>query len=102
VTTPAAQHDDNHALWRGFARLSEHPRFNLIEQWQPRLAEVLRVPMSWYRSENVLRVLERDPRSYTIIESRLLRATNWTHFRFDEIDRLDDAVGRLFCELLEF
>jgi hypothetical protein len=101
LASPVLQHDENHALWRGFNRLSEHPRFNMIEEWQPRLAEVLRVPMSWWRAENVVRVLERDPRSYILIESRLFRTVNWEHFHRDEIDRLDDAADRLFNQILE-
>ena len=67
-TSAVLQNDENHALWRGFNRLSEHPRFNMIDRWQPRLAEALRAPMSWYRAENIVRVLERDPRSYIRIE----------------------------------
>jgi hypothetical protein len=101
LTSVVLQHDENHALWRGFNRLSEHPRFNIIQGCQPRLAEVLRAPMSWYRAENIVRVLERDPRSYILIESRLFRTANWEHFHRDEIDRLDDAADRLFGQLLE-
>ena len=95
------QHDQNHTLWRGFNRLAEHPRFGMIEGWQSRLASVLQMPLAWYRGENIVRVLERDPRSYTLIESRLFRATNWQHFHQDEIDRLDVAAERLFQQLLE-
>ena len=73
----------------------------MIDGWQPRLAAVLQAPMRWYRAENIVRVLERDPRSYILIECRLFRAANWEHFPRDEIDRLDDAGERLFHELLE-
>jgi hypothetical protein len=95
------QHDENDALWRGFNRLAEHPRFTMIKGWQSSLALVLPAPMSWFRTENIVRVLERDPRSYILIESRLFKATNWEHFHQDEIDRLDDAGEKLFRELLE-
>jgi HEAT repeat protein len=95
------QHDQNHALWRGFKRLTEHPRFERIEGWQSRLISVLQVTLAWYRTQDIVRVLERDPRSYTLIEARLFRATNWYHFYQDEIDRLDAATERLFPELLE-
>jgi hypothetical protein len=101
MTSAVLQHDANHALWRGFNRLAGHPRFNMIEGWQSRLATVLRAPMRWGHAENIVRVLERDPRSYILIESRLFRAANWEHFHQDEIDRLDDAGERLFHELLE-
>lgn len=50
---------------------------------------------------DIVRVLERDPRSYILIESRLFKAANWEHFHWDEIDRLDDAAEKLFHELLE-
>jgi hypothetical protein len=62
---------------------------------------VLQAQLAWYNAENIVRVLERDPRSYVLIECRLFRATNWAHFHQDEIDRLDAAAERLFPELLE-
>ena len=101
IGSPISQHDQNHVLWRGFRRLSDHPRFNMISGWQSTLTSVLRAQLYWIRAEQVVRVLERDPRSYTLIESRLFRATNWEHFHQDEIDRLDAAAERLFRELLE-
>lgn len=101
VRAVALQHDENDALWRGFNRLSEHPRFPMIKGWQSGLISVLPAPMSWYRTQNIVRVLERDPRSYILIESRLFKAENWEHFHWDEIDRLDNAGEKLFHELLE-
>ena len=101
VRSADLQHDNNHALWRGFNRLAEHPRFADIDGWQSRLAAVLEAPMSWYHSENIVRVLERNPRSYILIESRLFKAMDWEHFRQDEIDRLDYAAERLFAEVRE-
>jgi hypothetical protein len=95
------QHDQNFELWRGFNRLAEHPRFNMIEGWRSRLASVLRLQIASYRSENIVRVLERDPRSYIQIESLLFKTANWEHFHQDEIDRLDDAAERLFSQLVE-
>jgi hypothetical protein len=95
------QHNDNHALWRGFNRLAEHPRFDRIKGWQSSLAALLQTPMAWFRAENLVRVLERDLRSYILIESWLFKATNWEHFHWDEIDRLDDAGEKLFHQLLE-
>jgi HEAT repeat protein len=100
VRSLMSQHDHNYALWRGFKRLTENPRFEMIEGWQSRLASVLQVPLA-YHGEDIVRVLERDPRSYSLIESRLFRATNWQHFHQDEIDRLDAAAERLFPQLLE-
>ena len=90
IQSPVLQHNENHELWRGFNRLVEHPRFNMIEGWQSRLSAVLRARIAWYRSENIVRVLERDPRSYIQIESLLFRAENWEHFHQEEIDRIDD------------
>jgi hypothetical protein len=101
VRAAVLQHSDNHALWRGFNRLAEHPRFAIVKGWQSILAPLLQAPMVWFRAENIVRVLERDPRSYILIESRLFKAANWEHFHWDEIDRLDDAAERLFHQLLE-
>lgn len=95
------QHDQNYPLWRGFARLSEHVRFDQIEGWQAGLAFIIHMPLSQYHRETIARVLERDPRSYTQIESLLLRAANWEHFREDEIDRLDVSAERLFAHTRE-
>jgi hypothetical protein len=101
IRSMVPQHDQNHQLWRGFNRLAEHSRFNMIEGWRPRLASVLSAQIASYRRENIVRVLERDPRSYIQIESLLFKATNWEHFHQDEIDRLDDAAERLFSQLVE-
>ncbi|WP_377807922.1 hypothetical protein ABNQ38_14670 (plasmid) [Azospirillum sp. A29] len=97
----ASPNGDDISLWRGFRLLTEHLRFVRIKGWQPRLAAVLSAPMQWIHREDIVRVLERDPRSYLLIESRLFNATNWEHYPRDEIDRLDEASERLFHELLE-
>ena len=101
TTSLASQHDMNMSLWRGFARLSEHARFAMIPEWHSLLSRVLQVPIRWIHAEDIVRVLERDPRSYILIESRLFKAGNWEHFYHDEIDRLDSAAERLFSQLLE-
>lgn len=95
------QHHDNYPLWRGFDRLAEHPRFIQIKEWQTRLAAVLQASISWYQKQNIVRVLERDPRSYIQIEQMLFKYANFEHYHQDEIDRLDEAAERLFHELLE-
>lgn len=64
---PAEQENDNssadrHQLWRGFKRLTEHPRFTNISGWMSLLEQVLRSPIPWYHAEEIVRVLERDPR----------------------------------------
>jgi hypothetical protein len=99
--SPLPQHSENVPLWRGFKQLARHPRFDMISGWQSRLAPVLQVQLNWIHAEDIVRVLERSPRSYTLIEARLFRATNWHHFPQDEIDRLDAAAERLFPSLLE-
>lgn len=101
IRSPMLQHDQNYVLWRAFKRLTDHPRFEMINGWQSRLSSVLQAQLAWYNAQDIVRVLERDPRSYTLIESRLFRATNWQHFYQDEIDRLDAAAERLFPTLLE-
>lgn len=99
--SPFHQHRDNFPLWRGFDRLSEHPRFEKIEGWQSELASVIRAPMSWYHLQTLTRVLERDPRSYCQIEAMLVRTADWEHFREDEADRLERAAGALFAQTIE-
>lgn len=98
---PASPNGEDISLWRGFRRLTEHPRFVRIKGWQPRLAAVLSAPIRWIHREDIVRVLERDPRSYVLIESQLFKATNWEHYPQDEIDQLDEAGERLFHKLLE-
>lgn len=95
------QHTLNQGLWRGFNQLARHPRFEMIAGWQSRLAPLLGAQLDWFHRENILRVLEKSPRSYLLIESQLFRATNWRHFYQDEIDRLEAAAERLFPGLLE-
>jgi hypothetical protein len=95
------QHTMNQGLWRGFNQLARHPRFEMIAGWQSRLAPLLRVRLDWFHRENIVRILEKNPRSYILIEAQLFRATNWYHFHQGEIDRLDAAAERLFPGLLE-
>jgi len=95
------QHHDNHHLWRGFARLAEHPRFNQISAWPSRLTAVLQANIAYYHMQEIARVLERDPRSYIQIEKMLFRYANFQHYYRDEVDRLDEAAERLFHVLLE-
>jgi RecA/RadA recombinase len=101
IKSRVLQHHDNYHLWRGFDRLVEHPRFSQIDEWQSRLTAVLQAPIAWYQKQNIVRVLERDPRSYIQIEQMLFKCANFAHFRQEEIDRLDEAAERLFHELLE-
>jgi len=96
VRSPLPQHSTNPPLWRGFKRLVEHPQFQAINDWRSHLSTVLQAQVAWYHADEIVRVLERDPRSYVLIESRLFKALNWEHFAQDEIDRLEDAAERLF------
>jgi hypothetical protein len=93
-----AQNDEACPLWRGFARLSEHPRFDAIPDWPQQLEAVLRGPMAWYHAQSIVRVLERDSGSYTLIEARLFKEANWEHYREDEVERLDRAAEALFSQ----
>lgn len=99
--SPFVQHTENYPLWRGFKQLAKHPRFAMISGWQSRLAPLLQMQLGWVHGEQIIRELERSPRSYSLIESRLFRATTWVHFNQDEIDRLDAAADRLFPTLFE-
>lgn len=97
ITSPALQ-AENIALWRGFARLKEHPRFREVAGWRKTLENVLATDIQWFRKQDIVRVLESDPGSYVTIESRLSREENWVHFNHSEIDTLDEAAGKLFHE----
>ena len=97
VASPVPQ-AENIELWRGFARLREHPRFREVAGWRKILENVLAANMRWFHKQDIVRVLEGDPGSYVIVESRLLREENWVHFNRCEIDSLDEAAERLFHE----
>lgn len=83
-------------MWRGFARLSEHPAFHCIVGWRKSLEGVLAINLDWYRAQSIMRILEVDPGSYVTVESRLALEEDWLHFTRSEIDRLDEAAERLF------
>lgn len=85
-------------LWRGFARLREHPRFREVAGWRAILEKVLSANIWWFHKQEIARVLESDPGSYVTIEIRLAREENWVHFSRSEIDSLDAAAERLFHE----
>lgn len=95
LTSPDCQ-AENIELWRGFARLKEHPRFHDIAGWRRILENVLSATMRWFHKQDIVRVLETDAASYVTIENRLSREENWVHFYQCEIDRLDEAAERLF------
>lgn len=62
---------------------------------------MLQEPLRWYEKQTVLRVLERDPRSYIQIESMLFKSEDWEHFNESEIERLERAAERLFGEVAD-
>ncbi len=100
-TRARAGSPDAYELWRGFSLISNHPRFERIPEWQQELSTlVLSLPPSYHR-EILVRVLERDPRSYLQIERLLFKAENFVHFMEDEVERLDAAAERLFLTVLE-
>jgi len=97
VTSHAPQ-AANIKLWRGFARIKEHPRFCEVTGWRRTLENVLSANIEWFHKQDIVRVLESDPGSYVTIESRLSREEDWVHFNRSEIDSLDEAADRLFHE----
>jgi hypothetical protein len=99
--SPGLQHAENHPLWRAFSRLSGHPRFTLIQDYEIRLSTIRHMLIPWYHKKAIVQVLMRSARSYTEIESMLFRAADFEHRFEDEVDRLDDAADRLFHQLLE-
>lgn len=88
-------------LWRAFNDLAGHPRFDQIEDWQGLLSPVLQGSLRWYEKQTVLRVLERDPRSYIQIESMLFKAEDWEHFNESEVERLERAAESLFARVAD-
>jgi len=83
-------------LWRGFARLKEHPRFRDVQGRRAALERILSANIRWFHRQDVLRALEIDPASYVTIERCLSREEDWITFNISEIDRLDDSADRLF------
>ncbi len=97
VASPVLQ-VGNDELWRGFARLREHPRFRDVAGWRKTLENVLAANMRWFHKQDIMRALEDDPGSYVTVEGRLSWEENWVHFNRCEIDSLDEAAERLFHE----
>lgn len=88
-------------LWRAFNDLAGHSRFYLIEDWQGLLSPVLQQPLRWHEKQTVVRVLERDPRSYIQIESMLFKSDDWEHFNESEVERLERAAEILFARVAD-
>ena len=57
VTSPTSQVESIH-LWRGFARLQEHPRFREVAGWRKTLEKILAANIQGFR-HHIVRVLER-------------------------------------------
>ena len=96
-----AQEGDSlsHHFWRTFQVLSGHPRFTYISDWRRQLAPVLYSPrLIWYHRMDVIRVIERDPRSYIQLENVRSKSKDWDHFVEEEIDYLEETCERLFSD----
>ena len=91
--------DLSHDYWRAFTELTGHPRFDRIGHGYEKLARLLYSPrLSWFRREQVVRVLLRDARSYIHLERVRFDAEDWVHRYEDEMDCLEWACDRLFSE----
>ena len=89
--------DVSHESWRAFRELCNHPRFEMIKDWHRNLARVLYSPrLVGFRRREVLRVLERSPRSYIHLERARLNVEDWEHHWEEEVDFLEEACERLF------
>ncbi|SEI17332.1 HEAT repeat domain-containing protein [Pseudomonas asplenii] len=93
------QNNEAFSLWNALFRLTENQYFNTIPNWAEHLQTVLMAPMSWYHSQSIVRILERDPGSYFLIEARLFKESNWEHYFRDEVDRLDCSADTLFSKV---
>lgn len=89
----------SHHWWRTFHALTEHPRFEYIQDWYNHLSPVIQAPLPWYHKQDVTRVLERDKRFYIELESQLFASEDWEHFYEDEIERLQEAAERQFKQV---
>lgn len=101
VTYFTSQQENNfmegsHFMWRGFKKLTQHSRFKLIHNWSFRLSTLIRLPLEWYRKQDIVRVIEQDKRCYLEIEQLLFKNENFEHFHQEELDRLDLAGRQLF------
>ena len=83
-------------LSRGFKRLTEHPRFGLIDGWENLLDSALGKNIRWFEKQDILRFLETEPQSYITVESKLFKNAEFAHTRESEIDRLDRSAEKLF------
>jgi hypothetical protein len=90
------QHAENHDLWVAFHRLTNHPRFERIPDWDVRLEPTLAIPTFDFRRDELLRVPSRSPRSYRTIECQLFGRWSLEHSWRDMVDSLDNEADRLF------
>ncbi|MHA7685899.1 HEAT repeat domain-containing protein [Cupriavidus sp. PET2-C1] len=96
LAEPSAQHNENIDFWVAFHRLSRHPRFDNIRDWDIRLEEILRGLMDGHQRDDVLKTLCRSSRMYRTIETQLFRRWTLTHYRNDIVDILENEADRLF------
>lgn len=95
------QHEENVPLWRAFHSLSGHPRFRQVPNYDLRLVELARLPISWFRKHDIVRLICTSPRSYVHLESMLLKAAPFEHFWEDDVDRMDAAADAHFTRVME-
>ena len=83
-------------MWHAFKQLTNHPRFGCIQGWVDHLSPLLALPVEGYPRQQLIEVLQRDPRAYVQIEKEVLRVTNFVHFVVDDLDRYDVMADQLF------
>jgi len=96
LAEPSPQHNENIDFWVAFHRLSRHPRFDNIRDWDIRLEEILRGLMDGHQRDEVLNTLCRSSRMYRTIETQLFRRWTLTNYRNDIVDILENEADRLF------
>jgi hypothetical protein len=82
--------------------LSRHPRFKQISGYEQRLVELCSLELDTHHKQELISCMSHKPGSYVFIERQLMHATSFEVYKYDEIDKLDDAADKLFKEVNEF
>jgi hypothetical protein len=57
--------------------------------------------MEFFRRKDLVRIVRRSPKAYTLVEALLQNARSFEHWWEDEVDVLDGAADELFARVGE-